>query len=280
MRGIAVRALRDLYVIRGGLAKPFFTVRADSGDSEGEAQDSGKSAAEGTLGRLRVDFSRYDTWYRIDSFWEGTFLERTKKGAFAKTLAERGLRNKMLFNHGMDYNIGDKALAVPDTAEEGDEGPYLEGDMLDTSYNRDLEPGLRAGAYGSSFMFEVLGESWTYEPEPSDHNPDALPERTLTEVRTFEAGPVTWPANDAATATLRSGTDWLVDEIGQRDKARYDELVRSFETFRERNRLAVLTAPDVARGPGVPVPSKGRHATGVSAAARARRMTLLNLERT
>lgn len=210
------------------------------------------------LGLLSVRFSPFDTWYEINSWWEGRFLERTVAGAFKKTAREAkrsdGLfSTKMLFNHGMDFSIGDKILAVPNRFEEvredGYNGPLIEGDLLDTSYNRDLEPGLRAGAYGSSFMFSVIRESWENEPDKSDHNPDGLPERTLQELRTFEAGPVTWPASPTATAGMRSrsGTDAWMERVASRNQARYDDLVRSYKAARE-----LYQTPDYK--PGTPTP--------------------------
>jgi phage head maturation protease len=223
---------------------------------------------------LEVKFSKFDTWYRIDSFWEGTFLERTVSGAFKKTLAERGGQNKILFNHGQDLNIGDKALAVPTEWGERKDSPFLAGELFDTSYNRDLLPGLRAGAYGSSFMFEVLGESWDNEPERSADNPDGIPERTIHEVRTMEAGPVTWPANPDATAGMRSGTDWYGEQIHGRDTDRYDDLVRSFAAFRSLNKLP--TPSGAGQNAVTPTPEEGRH--GMSKAARERRLSLLTLK--
>jgi len=172
------------------------------------------ATTDDTLGRLRVDFCRFNNLYRIASWWEGDFMERVQPGAFAKTLSERGPAGNgsvlCLFDHGYDMHIGDKVVAVPDAAGEERNGAFLEGDLLDTSYNRDLAPALRRGAYGSSFMFNVIRDAWDHEPEPSDDNPDGLPVRTIEEVRLFEAGPVTWPANPAATAQLnsaRSDTD-------------------------------------------------------------------------
>jgi phage head maturation protease len=199
--------------------------------------------AGGGLGRLVVRFSPFNTWYEINSFWEGRFLERTVPGAFKKTAREAKraddmFSTKMLFNHGMDFNIGDKMLAVADRFEEVDEdgyhGPILEGDLLDTSYNRDLEPGLRAGAYGSSFMFNTVRESWNNEPDISDHNPEGIPERTLSEVRTFEAGPVTFPASPTATSGMRgrSMTDGWMERVAARNHGRYEDLVRSYEAAR------------------------------------------------
>jgi len=218
-----------------------------------------EDAAEGDLGTLFVRFSPFDTWYEINSWWEGRFLEKTGPGAFKKTAREAkrsdGLYStKVLFNHGTDFNIGDKMLTVPTRFEEinadGYHGPELEGPLFDTSYNRDLLPGLRANAYGSSFMFEVLRESWDNEPESSDHNPDGLPERTIQEVRAFEAGPVTWPASPTASAGMRSlsGTDSWMERVAARSAARHDDLVSSYAAFR-----AMYKTPDFK--PGTPTPS-------------------------
>jgi hypothetical protein len=79
--------------------------------------------------------------------------------------------------------------------------------LLDTSYNRDLAPGLRAGAYGSSFRFNVLADDFNPKAARSAHNPQGLPERTVRELTMAEFGPVTFPAYAGATAGMRSLTD-------------------------------------------------------------------------
>jgi HK97 family phage prohead protease len=268
------RSLRGLYVIRGGAAGTALraaTKKAEEKDVEQEETDTG----DGRLATLEVNFSVFNAWYRIDSWWEGTFLERTSPGSFKKTISERGSQVKILFNHGMDLNIGDKVLSTPEVIEERKTSPYLEGPLFDTSYNRDLLPGLRSGAYGSSFMFEVIRDSWNNEPDKSEDNPDGLPERTIEEVRLFEAGPVTWPANPDATAGVRSGTDWYGEQVKQRDGERYDDLVRTFEAFRSLNGLRNPSAPK----PQSPAPDPGRHVEGMSAAMRKRRLTILDLGR-
>lgn len=288
-----MRSLRGLYVIRGGAVAPCLVPRAkakpdddeDMPNEEGMPKKKPKgmpmNADDGRLGTLEVNFSRFNTWYRIDSAWEGTFLERTVPGSTKKTLGERGQSVKMLFNHGMDFNIGDKALSVPEEWGERKDSPYLAGPLFDTSYNRDLLPGLRAGAYGSSFMFEVLNETWDYEPARSDYNPDGLPERTIHEVRLFEAGPVTWPANPDATASLRSGMDWYAEQVQQRDRQTFEDLVRSFTAFRALHGIGTpqrAADPDSTRPePPTPTVSVGRHVAGVTAAARRRRLTLIDL---
>lgn len=197
--------------------------------------------AEGTLGIMFVRFSPFNTWYEINSFWEGRFLERTAPGAFKKTAsdakrADGTFSTKVMFDHGMDLNIGDKLLGVPTRFEEINtpdyHGPELEVPLEDTSYNRDLLPILRKGGYGSSFMFEPIRETWDNEPAKSDHNPEGLPERTIQEVRTFEAGPVTWPASPTASAGMRSMTDLYMAQVEARSRQRHDDLVRCYQAFR------------------------------------------------
>lgn len=241
---------------------------------------------DGRLGTLLVDFSRFNTWYEIDSFWEGRFLEQVARGSFKRTIANNGDQVKTLFNHGFDMFINDKILGVAEVLEERSTSPHMEVPLLDTSYNRDLEPGLRAGGYGSSFMFEVLGERWDREPDKSDANPDGLPERTITEVRLFEAGPVTWPANPDATAGLRSssGTDWLIEQLRLRDVDRREQLVADLQAFRARYGLRTpsqdgLATPTAVPDLKTPAPDTepARHVEG-SPNARAARLRALHLE--
>ncbi|MGW3346788.1 HK97 family phage prohead protease [Nonomuraea rubra] len=274
-------AMRGLYVIRGGASKP--AIRQGQRSAPAARADGD----DGVMPTMFVEFSRFDSWYEIDSWWEGRFLERTIKGAFKRTINSLGPAGvKVLFNHGRDMQIHNKVLGVASVLEERDTSPYMEVPLLDTSYNRDLVPGLEAGAYGSSFMFEVIREDWNYEPGTSDHNPEGLPERTISEIRLFEAGPVTWPANPDATAGLRSGADWLMDELAERDAAQYDELVRSYAAFRALHGLRTPSEQDGPAAPGTPDPkapapgtSPARHVDGLSAAARSRRMTLLGVRR-
>jgi HK97 family phage prohead protease len=150
-------------------------------------------------------FTRFDEWTEIDSFFEGNFMERIMPGAFKKTFREQ--TPKVLFQHGMDGMVGDKPLGAPSMLREEDDGPYYEVPLLDTSYNRDLIPGLEAGLYGASFRFSVMREEWVDDPAPSEHNPKGLPERSIKEVRNSEFGPVTFPAYPGATAAVRSMTD-------------------------------------------------------------------------
>ncbi|MDX3024064.1 HK97 family phage prohead protease [Streptomyces acidiscabies] len=283
-------AIRGLKLIRGAQAAPVLTTTRARRDNEAGAPAAG-AAVDAAGDVMTVEFSRFDTWYEIDSWYEGRFLERTARGAFKRTIKATGAAGvKVLFNHGRDMQIHQKALGVADVLEERDTSPYMEVPLLDTSYNRDLIPGLRAGAYGSSFMFEVVREDWNHDPGVADHNPDGLPERTIKEVRLFEAGPVTWPANPDSTAGLRSvrsGVDWLMESFGDQEHEHREDLVRSFAAFRAMHGLGTPsdqgpatpspTTLPVAPAPG---PAPARHVDGgLSAAARARRMTLLGVRK-
>lgn len=197
-----------------------------------------RATDDGGLGLLVVRFSRFNVWYRVSSFWEGDFMEQTLPGAFADTLRGEDLEAmRVLFDHGFDPQIGNKVLAPIERAAEETDSPVIEGHLFDTSYNRDLVPGLEAGQYGSSMRMQVLGETWDEEPDPSEHNPLGLPERSITKVRVREAGPVTFPANPDSTAELasqamRSLTDHYYERLRHRDLAAFQVAVRAAQHTR------------------------------------------------
>lgn len=168
-------------------------------------------------------YSRSDVWYEIDSLWEGRFMERVGKGAHAKTIKADRDRMRVLYDHGMDPHLGNKPLGPIEVLEERDEGPWYEVPLLDTDYNRDFTlPALQGrtmdgrtfgSQLGASFRFYVDADEWDNDPGRSDHNPDGIPERTITRVHVLEFGPVTFPANPAASAGVRSLTDEFVDHL-------------------------------------------------------------------
>lgn len=165
-------------------------------------------------------FSVFDTWTEVDSWFEGRFLERIGQGAFKKTMREQRDSLVVQFDHGFDANIGDSPLGPIDDLREDAQGAYYEVPLLDTDYNRNrILPMLqgrlmngeqRGSMLGASFRFRVIADEWVNEPTRSDHNPDALPERTIREVRLYEFGPVVFPAYPDATAKVRSLTDYYL----------------------------------------------------------------------
>lgn len=198
------------------------------------ADEGADAAAETATGMpvMVVRFSAFDTWYEIDSWWEGRFLERTARGAFTKTIKENRDNVKVLYDHGFDFQVGNKVLGTIEDLREDPDSPVGEVPLFDTSYNRDLLPGIEAGAYGSSFRMRVIKDEWNDEPGRSAYNPDGIPERTIKEVRLFEFGPVTWPANPDATAGVRCLTDAYYERLRSRDPKVVDELRSRLQTYR------------------------------------------------
>jgi phage head maturation protease len=153
---------------------------------------------------LVVHFARFGEWTEIDSWFEGRFMEQIRQGAFSDSFVAR--MPKITFNHGRDPELGDKLLGHPVTTREDDTEATAEAPLF-PGVPQLVVDGLRAGAYGSSFRFGVDDEEIVHRPEPSDHNPEGLPERTIVKASVFEAGPVTFPAYANATAGVRSLTD-------------------------------------------------------------------------
>ncbi len=152
--------------------------------------------AEGTIGTLSGYAAVFNQDTLIDS-WEGRFYERLSPGAFKKTIQENGHKVRALFDHGMDPSIGNKPLGKPSTMREDDYGLYVEVPLDDTSYNRDLVASLRSGAIdGQSFRFSVKDEAWETR--------DGAEYREIRQVALHEFGPVTFPAYEATTASIRS----------------------------------------------------------------------------
>jgi phage head maturation protease len=128
-----------------------------------------------------------------------------RRAPFSRTLIEDRAGLKVLFQHGRDPQAGNKPLGPIDTVREDGYGAFYRVPLLDTTYNRDLLPGLEIGLYGASFRFQVMMDEVVERPGRSAHNPTGLPERTVGEAKLFEFGPVTFPAYSAATALIDNG---------------------------------------------------------------------------
>ncbi len=233
-----------------------------------------KDSDGGGMPTMEVRFSAFDKWYEINSIWEGRFLERTAPGAFAKTIAESGQNVRSLFNHGFDPQIGQKVLGDIVSLREEPDSPVGDVALYDTSYNRDLLPGLRSGAYGSSMRMRVVKDEWNDAPARSEHNPDGIPERTVREARLFEFGPVTFPANPDSSTSVRSLTDEYYAELRARDPERVDVLVRSRDSLTALHRTE-QPAQATARTDGAAEPAATEpqtHSGGLTAGERRRRL--------
>ena len=156
---------------------------------------------------MRGHFAVWDTWTTIRSTWENNgkpFLERFAPTSMDKTINEGRNRMRVLFQHGRDHVTGDKPLGTIRGLEPDAFGARYEVELFDEArYVQDLIPGLRAGAYGASHRFTSEKEEYVKKPPLSDYNPNGVPERTITEARVMEFGPVTWGAYPTATSGIR-----------------------------------------------------------------------------
>lgn len=212
---------------------PFPVTRALSAPIECRAD-----SADDGIGLMTGRFSTFGDWYEVDSWIEGHFMERVGSGAFRKTIAESRANMKVLYDHGQDPQVGNKVLGpIRDLTSSAEYGVPL----FDTSYNRDLLPGLKAGVYGSSFRFTVEKDEWDRSPERSEHNPEGIDERTITEAKVFEFGPVTFPANPNATAGVRSTTDIYYQR--SRDPEQFETILRSAQAARTPTDVGAAVPP-------------------------------------
>lgn len=168
-----------------------------------------RSADNGKL-TLFGHFSVFDSPTIIDSAYEGRFVERIAPGAFRKSIAERGDRLKIMWNHGRSEILPDVLIAKPVDVREDERGAYYEAEMFG-GLPEWLYEGLREGVYGASFRFQSVRDEWDDRPARTGDNPEALPVRTVREAKVFEAGPVSWPAYADATAAVRSLSDRFHD---------------------------------------------------------------------
>lgn len=265
---------------------------ADDTDEEGAGTEGDTTETDATdgepdvLGSVEGHFSVFNTWYQINSWWEGDFLESVAPGAFKRTMSQRMGHIVSNFDHGFDPYIGDKILGPFTTLAEDDIGGAYAFDLLDATYARDLMPALKRGLYGSSFRFQVIQDSWNMEPDPSDHNPNGLPERTIREVRLYELGPVTYPASPSATAAMRCGTDRYYQNLRHRDPAQVDEIsarIRELRTSAVSSPARRGTEPDPAEpatqeptdpvvDEPIPADEPTRHSEGMTPAQRRERL--------
>lgn len=246
----------------------FDVVRAAPGSVRAKAASDGKPA------RLEVRFSKFGNWYPIRSMFEGDFVERVERGAFAKTIKEQGDRIRVMFDHGMDPQIGEKFLGKIVDLREDDDAAVAVVDLFDTSYNRDLIPGLDAGVYGSSMRMIVTREEWNENPAKSDYNPRGVPERTVKEARLTELGPVPFGANPESDNVMRSTTDDFYERLRSRDPQRVDEVARSRPQLHPADRGAApegTPRSDGAAQQDPPAPATG-HPGGLTPAQRRERL--------
>ena len=136
----------------------------------------------------------FNEWTEIDSY-EGTFQERIAPGAFKKTISER--MPVLQFDHGTHPLIGSIPLGVITNIKEDSHGLRVKARLSDNWLVEPVRDAIRDGAIqGMSFRFRVINENWVRGKNG--------PERTITEIALYEAGPVVFPAYEQTSVGVRS----------------------------------------------------------------------------
>ncbi len=207
-----------------------------------------------------------------------------RPGAFKKTLNENRSQIQVLVNHGMDPRYGLLPIGKARVLQEDSTGLWAEVDLHDGPDNDNIKAALASGSLRSqSIQFETMQESFN----------DDRSERNIEQVKLWEFGPVTFPANEAATASIHSlaaiatllGEGQLVDgqtlaritrdELLKLREVHWDgaAAMRSCDTAGEFRQIAFERSndsdPDTAAHwalPHHPRPGAGPDAGGVAAA--------------
>ena len=123
-------------------------------------------------------FSGYASTWDLD---QGNDI--IQKGAFTKTLTERGNRVKILWQHS-------EPLGMPVSMREDAKGLFVEGRISKTRLGDEALELMRDGVVDQmSIGFQIPQGKSSY---------DAKNIRTITEVKLMEFSPVTFPMNEAA----------------------------------------------------------------------------------
>lgn len=201
-------------------------------------------------------FSGYAaTFGRVDSY--GTAFA---PGAFTKTLAERGDKIPVLYQHNPAANVG-----VPETLAADKRGLKVDARLFDDGADGTvLLTRLRQGArFGMSFGFQTIQSRAATEEDKLDLGQLFEPEafvidgiRVITEARLYEVSVVSFPANEAAVITdVRNAAfaDALAEvlsavrdgSLDERQRGMLDAIVAAYAASPDGN--AEPREPEIAR---------------------------------
>lgn len=198
-----------------------FRAAAEDDDTEGDGRTLEGYAAV------------FDTPTEINS-WEGTFSETIAKGAFRKTLKER--TPVLQFDHGRDQRTGSVPIGSFEKVAEDDHGLSVLARLFDNPVVEPIRQAIEGRAItGMSFRFEIVRDEWrntetnkVIKPGPDlwdalwDNDDPAKIQRTIKEVKLFEAGPVVFPAYAETSVGVRD----LLDRLNPDDR---DRVLRELE---------------------------------------------------
>lgn len=157
---------------------------------------------------------------------DGHYYERLAPTAFDKTIAERGLRIPVFYNHartvhGSSSERGSVPIGTPLEIRADGRGLYTRTRYHKTPLADEVLEAIREGSIrGQSFTGRFLQSSPSRVPRA--RRAEALPTVTRTEIALVEYGPTPIPAYEGAEIL---GVRSLVDRLGGLTEAERAELI-------------------------------------------------------
>src|SRR4051812_32958455 len=149
---------------------------------------------------------------------DGHYQETIGRGAFTKTLTERGLNFAVLYNHGRTFDGRTDGslmvpIGVPKLLEQHERGLYSETEYLDNPLASAVLDGVKKGAIrGYSFTGTFIKSQ-----RSAGSSRGALPTINRSEVAMREYGPGLYPAY-ADAPILGPPAQSFIDELSQPDR--------------------------------------------------------------
>lgn len=138
----------------------------------------------------------FDSPTRIANAYEGDFMEKIVKGAFARAVRQQP-GPVVQFDHGQHPLLGSIPIAALTSMREDDKGLYVSARIHDNWLTEPVRDAIKSKA--------ISGMSFRFRPAPGGEEWNATrDERTLTDVDVFELGPVVFPAYEGTAVSVRS----------------------------------------------------------------------------
>lgn len=142
----------------------------------------------------------FDNWTEVDNPFEGHFMESVSRGAFTKTLRERGDRVPLLYDHGHHPMVGQMPLGRIESLVEDNVGLKVRARLHDNWLVEPVRDAIRSGAMKEmSFRFRGITDRIEKPTGSGD-----LAKVTRTEVKLIELGPATIGVYAGTSMNLRA----------------------------------------------------------------------------
>lgn len=129
----------------------------------------------------------FDQWTEVDNPFEGHFMESVARGAFERTLQQRGDRVPLLYDHGHHPLLGQMPIGRIESLAEDNVGLRVRARLHDNWMVEPLRDAIRSGSIKEmSFRFRGVKDKIEKPANSGD-----LPKVTRTEVKLIELGPAT-----------------------------------------------------------------------------------------